>query len=202
MPENIPEVAPDNSVQTPSPPATVPVRLTSPESQVRFEVSGPLDSSSPLTSKAGDVVDLVPGTYRVVASGTQLETMEREITLSGEGPAEYSVELCVQPEQENENLAGEIVEQRACASTPECESMFMVLSEYAEQLVKDRAFRTQQCEKWRASAAPDGRWTLDTKCDGEASATTCRIEISAGTCTVTGPRRSVRGEACPRAELH
>jgi hypothetical protein len=163
---------------------------------------GPLDSSPPRTGKAGDVVELVPGTYRVVASGAQLETIEREITLSGEGPAEFSVELCAQPEQERENLAGQVVEQRACASTIECESMFTILSEEAEDLVKDRAFRTQQCAKWRDTAAPDGKWTLETKCDGEASATTCRIEISAGACTVTGPRRSVRGEACPRAELH
>jgi hypothetical protein len=202
VPERAPEVAADNAMQPPPLPATISMLLTSPDSQVRFEVRGPLDSSPPLTSKAGEVVDLVPGTYRVVASGAQLETIEREITLVGGGPAEYTVELCAQPEQEHEDLAGRVVEQRACTNTPECESMFTILSEHAEQLVKDRAFRTQQCAKWRDTAAPDGRWTLDTKCDGEAVATTCRIEISAGACTATGPRRSVRGEACPRAELH
>ena len=201
-PEAAPEVVPDNAPQaTPSPPATVSLRLTSPDAQVRFEVRDPGDSSPALTGKVGDIVELEPGTYRVVASGAQLETTEREITLIGGGPAEYSVELCAQPTQESESLVGQVVEQRTCASTPECESVFMVLSEYAEQLVKDRAFRTQACANWRDTAAPAGRWTLDTKCDGEASATTCRIEISAGTCTVTGPRRSARGEACPRAEL-
>jgi hypothetical protein len=189
--------APDNAS-----PATVPLSLTSPDAQVRFEVRGRVESSPPLTGKAGDVIDVVPGTYRVIASGPRLETLERELTLSGEGPAEYSVELCAQPEQEHGSVAGEIVERRTCTTTPECESMFSILSEYAEQLVKDREFRTQQCAKWRDSAAPDGKWTLDTNCDGEPSATTCRIEISAGACTVTGPRRTLRGEACPRAELH
>jgi hypothetical protein len=202
--ENVPEVVPDESVQAPAPapPALVSLRFTSPDTQVQFEVRGPLDSSPPLASKAGDVVDLVPGTYRVVASGTQLETLEREIMLTGGRPAEFIVELCAQPKQELGNLAGQVVEQRACRSTVECESMFTVLSEQAEQLVKDRAFRAQQCANWRATSAPDGRWTLDTKCDGEASTTTCRIEITEGACTVTGPRRSVRGEACPRAELN
>lgn len=200
--ENDPAIAPDDSAGTSSPPATVSLRLTSPDAQVQFEVHDPLDSSRPLTSKAGDVVDLAPGTYRVVASGTQLETLEREITLTGEHPAEYTVELCAQPRQEAESVAGQIIEQRTCASTVECESTFMILSEQAEQLVKDRAFRTQQCAKWRPTAAPDGTWTLDIKCAPEASTTTCRIEIADGSCTVTGPRRSVRGEACPRAELN
>jgi hypothetical protein len=76
--------------------------------------------------------------------------------------------------------------------------MFDVLSEDAEQRVKDLAFRKQQCAKWRPEAAPEGKWTLDTKCDG---ATTCRIEIAEGTCAVTEPRRTVRGGACPQAEL-
>jgi hypothetical protein len=201
MPESTPDVPPDNAVPPPSPPAMVSMRLTSPDAHVRFELRGPLDSSPPLTSKVGDVVDLAPGTYRVVASGAQLETLEREIVLTGVSPAEYTVELCAQPKQEVETLAGRIVEERACASTEQCESMFNVLSEHADQLVNDRAFRTQQCAKWRPEAAPDGRWTLDTKCDGATLATTCRIEIARGACTVTEPRRSVRGETCPRAEL-
>jgi hypothetical protein len=154
-----------------------------------------------VTSKPGDVVELAPGTYRVVASGPGLETIERELELEGGGAAEFSVELCAQPEQQIASIAGQVLEQRTCASTVECESAFMILSEYAEQLVKDRGFRTQQCAKWRAGAEPEGKWTLDTKCDGEVSATTCRIEISAGACAVTGPRRTVRGETCPRAEL-
>ena len=106
-------------------------------------------------------------------------------------PAEYAVELCAQPTQELESLVGRVVEERACASADQCESMFNVLSEDAEERVKDPAFRRQQCAKWRAEALPDGRWTLDTKCDGATLATTCRIEIAQGACTVTGPRRSV-----------
>lgn len=214
IPDRAPEAVAENAAPAPSPPATesatqtpspapsVSLLLASPDSQVRFEVRGPLDSSPARTSKAGDIVDLVPGTYRVVASGAQLETIERELTLSGGGAAEFIVELCVQPEQEIENLAGRVVELRSCTSTPECESMFTILSEEAEQLVKDREFRAAQCAKWRDSAAPEGKWTLETKCDGEAAATMCRIEIAEGACSVTGPRRSVRGEACPRAELH
>lgn len=200
-PENVPEIIPDNEVQVPVAPAPVSVRFMSPDTQVRIELRGPLDSSSPLTSKVGDVVAVAPGTYRVVASGSQLETFEQEVTFDGERSLEYTVELCTEPKQERENLAGQVVEERACATTAQCESMFMVLSEHADQLVKDRAFRTQQCAKWRPDAAPDGRWTLDTKCDGATLATTCRIEIAEGACTFAAPRRSVRGAACPRAEL-
>jgi len=202
-PASIPAVVPDAAVPSPSssPPARVSVRLMSPDTQVRFELRGPLETSAPLTGQAGDVIALPPGTYRVVASGTQLETLEQEITLTGEGPAEYTVELCAQPKQELETLAGRIVEERACASTVECESMFAVLSEHADQLVKDPAFRKQQCAKWRPDAAPDRSWTLDTKCDGATLATTCRIEIAQGACTVTEPRRSVRGGACPQSDL-
>jgi hypothetical protein len=79
--------------------------------------------------------------------------------------------------------------------------MFTVLSEHAEQLVKDRAFRTQQCAKWRADAVPEGKWTLNTDCGGATLATTCRIEIAEGACTFAEPPRSVRGTACPRAEV-
>ena len=173
----------------------------SPDTQVRFELRGPNDSSPPITGQAGDVVALAAGTYRVVASGTQLETLEQEITLTGQSPAEYTVELCAQPKQEVETLAGRIIEERACASADQCESMFAVLSEHAEQLVNDPAFRKQQCAKWRPEAAPNGKWSLDTKCDGATLATTCRIEISQGACTVSEPRRGVRGGECPRAEL-
>ncbi len=200
-PESIPEVAPDGAAQSSSPPTSVSVRFTSLDTQVRFELRGPLDSSPPLTINAGEVVDVSPGTYRVVASGPQMETLEREFTLTGERPAEYAVELCAQPKREFQSLAGQIVEERACASAAECESMFMVLSEHAEQLVRDRAFRTQQCAKWRSQATPDGRWTLDTRCGGATLAATCHIEITEGACTIAEPRRSVRGGACPRAEL-
>jgi hypothetical protein len=173
----------------------------SPDTQVRIELRGPLDSSPPVTSKVGDVVTVAPGTYRVVASGTQLETFELEVRFDGERSVEYAIELCAERKHERESLAGQVVEERACASTAQCESMFTVLSEHAEQLVKDRAFRTQQCAKWRPKAAPYGKWTLDTECDGATLATTCRIEIAEGACTFAEPRRSVRGSACPRAAL-
>jgi hypothetical protein len=200
-PESTPAVVPNDANPPPAQPAPASLRLMSPDSQVRFELRGPLDSSPPLAGKAGDVLPITAGTYRVVSSGAQLETLEQEITLNGEGPAEYTVELCAQPKQELETLARRIVEERPCASTVQCESMFAVLSEHAEQLVKDPAFRRQQCAKWRTEAEPEGRWTLDTKCDGATLATTCRIEISQGVCSVTEPKRSVRGGECPRAEL-
>jgi hypothetical protein len=200
-PENIPEVIPDDAVQAPASPAPISVRFISPDTQVQIELRGPLDSSPPLTSKAGDVVAVAPGTYRVVASGTQLETFEQEVTFDAERSYEYTVELCAQRKHERENLAGRVVEERACASTAQCESLFMILSEHADELVKDRDFRTQQCAKWRPEAAPDGRWTLDIQCGGATLATTCRIEIGEGACTFAEPRRSVRGAECPRAEL-
>ncbi len=196
-----PKITPDNAVQAPVPPAPVLVRFMSPDPQVRIELRGPLDSSPPLTSKAGDSVTVAPGTYRVVASGPQLETFELDVKFDGERPLGYTVELCAERKHQRENLAGQVIEERACATTAQCESMFTVLSEHAELLVKDRAFRAQQCAKWRPKAAPDGKWTLDTKCDGATLATTCRIEIAEGACTFVEPRRSVRGTACPRAEL-
>jgi hypothetical protein len=199
--ESTPAAVPDTVSQSPPPPSTTSVTFTSPDPQVRFEVRGPLDTSPHKTVESGQVLALEPGTYRVVASGPQLEALEREIILEGSGAAEYAVELCAQPKQEREQLAGRIVEERACATTQQCESMFSVLSEYAEQLVNDREFRTQQCAKWRPEAAAEGRWTLDTKCDGATPATTCRIEISQGACSITEPRRTIRGDACPRAEL-
>lgn len=196
-----PEITPDNAVQAPVPPAPVSVRFMSPDPQVRIELRGPLDSSPPLTSKVGDSVTVAPGTYRVVASGPQLETFELDVKFDGERPLGYTVELCAERKHQRENLAGQVVEERACATTAQCESVFTVLSEHAEQLVKDRAFRAQQCAKWRPKAAPDRKWTLDTKCDGATLATICRIEIAEGACTFVEPQRSVRGAACPRAEL-
>lgn len=199
--ESIPEVVPDNAPQAPLPPAPVSVRLTSPDTQVQFELRGPRDSSPHLTSKAGDVVTVAPGTYRVIASGAQLETFEQEIKFDGERPLQFTVELCAERKYQSENLAGRVVEERACASTDQCESMFVVLSEHAEQLVKDRAFRKQQCAKWRPEAASEGKWTLDAKCGGATLATTCRIEIAEGACVFAEPRRTVRGAACPRVKL-
>ena len=202
-PESIPESVPDETggAQAPPSPAQVSVRLMSPDPRVRFELRSLLESSPPVTSKAGDVVAVTPGTYRVIASGNQLETFEQDVTLDGERPLEYTVELCAERAQERESLAGRVVEERECASTAECESMFMVLSEEADHLVQDRAFRRQQCASWRANAEPEGRWRLDIRCGG-ATATTCRIEIGEGACTFAESRRSLRGSACPRAELN
>lgn len=199
--ESAPAAVPGNAAQVPVAPTSVEVRLVSPDAQVRFELRSQLDSNPSLTGKAGDVVNVTPGTYRVVASGAQLEPLEREVTFDAGGPQEYTVELCAQPKQERENLAGRVVEERACASAAQCESMFMVLGEEAEQLVKDRDFRTQQCAKWRANASPEGTWTLATECDGATAASTCRIQITAGACTFAEPARTVRGTACPQAEL-
>lgn len=203
MSQDKPDVASDKVVQAPVPPAPVQVsvRFMSPDRQVRIELRGPLDSSPPVTSTVGGVVTVAPGTYRVVASGAQLETFELSVKFDGERPLEYTVELCAKRQLERANLAGQVVEERACASTPQCESTFKVLSERADQLVKDRAFRTKQCAQWRPKAAPDGKWTLDTKCDGATLATTCRMEIAEGACTFVEPRRSVRGSACPRAQI-
>lgn len=201
-PESAPQSEPDNAVQTPAEPPPLSVRFDSPDSQVQFELRGPLESSAPVTSKVGDVLSLVPGTYRVVASGPHLETFEQNVTFDGEQPADYTVELCAERKRERETLAGQVVEERACESTAQCESLFMVLSEQADRLVKDRSFRTQQCGQWRSGASPEGSWTLDIKCGGPTSASTCRIEISQGACEVAEAPRSVRGTACPRAELH
>lgn len=196
---DIPPVVPEVETEAPAPPARVSVRLASPDSQVRIELRRLADTSSTVSGKVGDVVDVEPGTYRAIVSGAGLETLEQEVTFDGDRPLEYTVELCAERKYERESVAGRVVEERACASTAECQSMFLVLSEYAEQLVKDRAFRTQQCEKWRDGAAPEGPWTLDTKCEG--TTTICRIEIAQGVCALAGPRRSARGTACPRSEL-
>lgn len=199
---DVPEVVPDAESQAAAPVSASPVsvRLKSPDSQVQIELRSLSDASTTLKGGVGDVVDVAPGAYRVVASGAGLEPIEQEVVFDRAGSSvEYIVELCAERKYERESLAGQVVEERACASTAECESLFMVLSEYAEQLVKDRNFRVQQCAKWRAAAAPEGTWTLDTKCEG--ATTFCRIEIAEGTCALAGPRRSLRGSACPRAEL-
>ena len=199
-PEDPRFIVPDDD-PVPAPPAPVSVRFMSPDPQVQIELRR-LPGSSPVhTSKAGEVVAVEPGTYRVVASGTQLDRFEQEVTFDGEGPLEYTVELCAERKLESESLVGRVVEKRVCASSTECESMFAILSEYADQLVRDRAFRTEQCAKWRSGAAPEGSWTLNIDCDGATPATTCRIAIGEGACMFAGPRRSSRGAACPRAEL-
>ena len=48
------------------PPAPVSVRFVSPDPQVQIALHRPLDPSPLVTSKAGDVVTVAPGTYRVV----------------------------------------------------------------------------------------------------------------------------------------
>ncbi len=203
VPKDIPEVTPDNEVEPAAPPAPTPVsvRFTSPDPQVRVELYRPLETSPVATSKVGDVIDVEPGRYRVVASGAQLETFEQEVTFDGKRPLEYTVELCAERKYERESLAGQVVEERTCTSTEECESMFMILGDYADELVKDRAFRTQECAKWRPNAAPDGSWTLHINCDGATPATTCSVVIAEGACTHAEPRRSARGTACPRGEI-
>jgi len=205
VPEPIPVVVlegiPAEESEPPAPPPSVSVRFASTDPQVRFELRNSSDSSLVLTSTVGDVVSVTPGTYRIVASGAGLEKLEQEVTFDGERPLEYTVELCAQRKYERESLAGQVVEERACSSTPECESMFMILSEYADELVRDRAFRTQLCAKWRSNATPDGSWTLNVGCDGAVPATTCRIEIEQGACAHAQPRRNARGGACPRVEL-
>lgn len=201
-PEGAPEDVPGTAVETPAlAPAPVSVKLMSPDPQVQIELRGPLDSSPPVTGQAGDVVTVAPGTYRVVASGNGLETFEQAVRFEGGQPLEYTIELCGQRQHERENLAGQVVEERACASTAECESTFMVLSEEADQLVKDHTFRTQQCARWRPNATPEGRWTLDIQCGGATLATTCHVAIGEGACTFVEPSRSARGTACPRVEL-
>lgn len=201
VPGVVPDVIPEGAVRPPVSPTSVAVRFASADAQVRFELRGPLDSSNPIRGKVGEVLNLAPGTYRVVASGPQLEDFEQRIVVDGDGELEYSVELCAERKRERENLAGRVVEERACASAAQCESMFLVLGEEADQLVKDRAFRDRQCANWRADAVPEGAWTLDTKCDGATAASTCRIEIAAGSCVFAEPARSARGAQCPRAEL-
>lgn len=199
--ESPPEAVANPELPAPATLDTVSVRFVSPDPQVQLELHRLLDTSPPLLVKAGDLVPLTPGPYRVIATGTQLDKFEQEVTFEGEAPVVYMVELCANREPERESIAGRVVEERACGSTPECESMFAILGEYADELVRDRQFRSQQCGKWRAEAVPEGSWTLNINCGGATLATTCRIEIAEGACTFAGPRRTARGTACPRAEL-
>jgi hypothetical protein len=196
-----PEAVGNNELPAPATLDTVSVRFVSPDPQVQLELHRLLDTSPPLRVKAGDVVPMAPGPYRVVATGAQLDKFEQEVTFDGEAPVVYMVELCAKREPERQSIAGRVVEERACGSTPECESLFAVLGEYADELVRDREFRSQQCAKWRAEAVPEGSWTLNINCGGASLATTCRIEIAEGACSFAGPRRTARGTACPRAEL-
>jgi hypothetical protein len=196
-----PEAVANAELPVPATLDTVSVRFVSPDPQVQLELHRLLDTSPPLLVKAGDVVPLAPGPYRVIATGAQLDKFEQEVTFDGEAPAVYMVELCAKREPERESISGRVVEERACGSTPECESLFAVLGEYADELVRDREFRTQECGKWRDGAVPEGSWTLNINCGGATLATTCRIEIAEGACTFAGPRRTARGTACPRGEL-
>lgn len=208
--ENVPEVVPENEPapvvpnepEPTVPPTSVAVRFMSPDPQVQFQLRRQGESAAVLTAKAGEVVDVPHGTYRVVVSGAQLEKLEQDVTFDGELPLEYNVELCAQPKYEQGSVAGQVVESRTCASTEECESLFTILGEYADELVRDRTFRTEQCAKWRPGSAPDGSWTLNIRCDGTLPSTTCRIEIAEGSCMHSGPRRSTRGGTCPRAQLN
>jgi hypothetical protein len=201
-PEAVPEAVPESAAQPPVvTPAPVSVRFTSPDAQVQIELRGPLESSPVVIGKAGAVLDVAPGTYRVVASGSQLETFEQDVTFVGGRPLEYTVELCAERKHQRENLAGQIVEERECVSAAECESLFTILSEHANELVKDRDFRTQQCAKWRPNSVPEGRWTLDINCGGATLASACRVEIREGACTFAEAHRTLRGTACPRVDL-
>lgn len=198
-----PESPPAMTQEVPPAPATpqhVTLRFSSPDSQVRFELQD-VNGGTPLTSRADEALDIPPGTYRVVSSGPQLERFEQELVLDVAGEATYAVELCAERARQRENVAGRVVEERTCNTTAECESLFSILSEYADQLVKDRDFRTQQCGAWRAGAVPEGGWTLDIRCGGASLTTTCHIEIAEGMCVFSEPARSVRGTACPRGEL-
>lgn len=193
---------PAEETQTPAAPTQVSVKLMSPDAQVQFDLRGVSDASLSLTSNAGEAISLQPGRYRVKASGPQLQAFEQELLVDGDRPMEYTVELCALRPREREELVGRVVEERACESTAQCQTMFNVLSEYADELVRDRDFRTQQCARWREKSVPDGSWTLNINCGGATLATTCRIEIAEGACTFAEPLRSARGTACPRVELN
>jgi hypothetical protein len=168
---------------------------------VRFELRRAPDQAPFVTSKAGDTIEVPPGAYRVTASGSQLERFERDVTFEGDRELEYAVELCAQPKYDRESLVGRVVEQRKCSSTAECQALFGILSESADDLVRQRDFRMEQCAKWRPGATPEGQWTLNIQCDGAMPETTCGIEIGEGECTHAQPPRSARGGTCPRAEI-
>jgi hypothetical protein len=195
-----PEIATEIEPETPVTPASVAVRFSSPDPQVRIEVRNAPELPPVLTAKVGDTVELPPGKYRVAASGPQLEAFEQDVTFDGAG-FEYAIELCAQRKYDRGSLAGQLVEARECGSAAECETMFAILGEYADELVRQRDFRTEQCAKWRPGATPDGSWTLNVRCDGAMPSTTCRIEIAEGSCSHAQPPRTARGGACPRAVL-
>lgn len=210
--EDVPEVEPESvlgaaiespseSEPVPQAPAHVSVRFTSPDSQVRFEIRRPEESAPFMTTTAGATLEIPPGRYRVTAAAPQLDRFEQDVTFGGAEPLEYVVELCTQPKYERGSLAGRLVESRECGSAAECETLFAILGEYADDLVRQRDFRAEQCAKWRAGSAPGGNWTLNIRCDGAMPATTCRVEIGEGECMYALPPRSARGAACPKAEL-
>lgn len=199
--QRAPEVVPESELEPPASPTSISVRFTSPDPQVKFELRGASDRAPLLTSTAGATVEVPPGTYRVTASGARLERFERDVTFEGERALEYAVELCAQRKYDSESLVGRLVEERTCSSTAECQTLFAILSEYADDLVRQREFRTEQCARWRPGAAPRGQWTLNIECDGAMPETTCNIEIGEGECTHAQPLRSTQGGACPRAEI-
>lgn len=199
--QSVPEATPESDIAPPAPPTAVSVRFTSPDPQVRFELRRAPDQEAFLTSKVGDTVEVPPGTYRLTASGAQLERFEKDVTFEGERALEYAVELCAQPKYERESLVGQLVEQRKCSSAAECQTLFAILSESADDLVRQRDFRMEQCAKRRSGSTPEGQWTLNIQCDGAVPETTCGIEIAEGECTHAQPSRSARGGACPRAEV-
>ncbi len=195
------EVVPESDAVPPAQPTPVSVRFTSPDPQVRFELRRASDQAPFSTSNAGDTVEVPPGTYRLTASGAQFERIERDMTFEGERALECAVELCAQRKYDRESLVGQLVEERKCSSTAECQSLFGILSESADDLVRQRDFRTEQCAKWRPGATPEGQWTLNVQCDGAMPETTCGIEIAEGACTHAQPPRSMRGGTCPRVEI-
>jgi hypothetical protein len=130
-----------------------------------------------------------------------LERFERDITFEGERALEFAVELCAQRKYDRESLVGRPVEERKCSSAAECQTLFGILSESADELVRQKDFRMEQCAKWRPGATPDGQWTLNIQCDGAMPETTCRVDIGEGECTHAQPPRSMRGGTCPRAEI-
>ena len=197
---SVPEAA---AKPPPPPPAAVSVRFTSPDAQVQFELSGPLEFSPDRKSlyRAGESGSFAPGTYKIVASGAQLLKFEKDVAIAGESPLEYAAELCVAPKREVKELVGQVVEERVCAGSAQCQSVFVMLNEQAEKLVKDRSFRSRQCATWRAGAIAQPNWALDAKCDDGSLAVACRIEIAQGSCAFSEPLRSARGGACPSAVL-
>jgi hypothetical protein len=203
--ESVQETAPEPQIESePAPPVrsvNAFVRFTSPDSQARLELRRASDRMPFLTSAVGETIEVPPGTYRATVSGAGLERFEQEVTFETGQTVEYSVELCAQRQYDRVSLVGRVVEERKCSSTAECETLFAMLGETADDLVRLRDFRVEQCGKWRPGATPSGEWTLNIRCDGAVPETTCRIEIGEGDCMHAQPPRSSRGGACPRAVL-